>query len=55
MVRRVDARVLRRWAARRFDEDAAGHLSRLLDEPFSPEAVEDHHLAGHLTDHQPLP
>jgi len=40
LVQRGELRVLRRQVARRFGEETAGELSRLLDEPPGPEDIE---------------
>ena len=38
--RQGEARVLRRQVTRRFGEDTAGRLSRILDEPPAPEDID---------------
>ena len=40
LVQEGEARVLRRQVTRRFGKDAAGRLSRLLDEPPAPEDID---------------
>jgi len=40
LVQKGEVRVLRRQAARRFGEETAGQLSRLLDEPPGPEDID---------------
>ena len=40
LVQKGEARVLRRQVTRRFGEDTAGQLSRILDEPPAPEDID---------------